>query len=167
MTMKQASKLGLSVLALGGALTMTGCSIASDHTETHSYATAAEGKSAKVVANWIPDDATDVQIKQDTTNNERVVRATYAGKLPKTCTAMATKGKPTVEERVKALKHEDSTTGGKFTPQELVEKQESAARLKADFYPEGTESQATDLCGKWWVSQSDGYLYAFTPNLKR
>ncbi|MEU3333148.1 hypothetical protein ACF046_14905 [Glutamicibacter creatinolyticus] len=36
--------------------------------------------------------------------------------------------------------------------------------LDADWWPKDAEKQTTDLCGRWWVHESQGKLYGFAPD---
>lgn len=36
--------------------------------------------------------------------------------------------------------------------------------LDADWWPAGQEKHTMALCGRWWVSQSEGTVFAFAPD---
>ncbi|MGO2611382.1 MAG: hypothetical protein ACTH72_13100, partial [Glutamicibacter ardleyensis] len=36
--------------------------------------------------------------------------------------------------------------------------------LEADWWPQDAEQRTTTLCGRWWVHQDAGKLYAFAPD---
>ena len=158
--------LGLASTTVLAGLAMTGCSALGieskyDKTSSYEFATGTEGKEKDVVPAWAPDQATELKEVQRTTGNERILRMKYAGPLPESCIALGTAGKPTAEELASGLKAEPGVK-----PEDIagvVAKQYQTPLLSADWWPTGKENQSTHLCGKWWVSQESGVLYAFSP----
>ena len=158
--------LGLASTTVLAGLAMTGCSALGieskyDKTSSYEFATGTEGKEKDVVPAWAPDQATELKEVQRTTGNERILRMKYAGPLPESCIALGTAGKPTAEELASGLKTEPGVK-----PEDIagvVAKQYQTPLLSADWWPTGKENQSTHLCGKWWVSQESGVLYAFSP----
>ena len=158
--------LGLVSTTVLAGLAMTGCSALGietkyDKTSSYEFATGTEGKEKDVVPAWVPDQATELKEVQRTTGNERILRMKYAGALPETCLALGTAGKPTAEELASGLKTEQGVKPGDID--DVVAKQYQTPLLSADWWPTGQENQSTHLCGKWWVSQKSGVLYAFSP----
>ena len=158
--------LGLVSTTVLAGLAMTGCSALGieskyDKTSSHEFATGTEGKEKDVVPAWVPDQATELKEIQRTTGNERILRMKYAGSLPESCIALDTAGKPTTEELASGLKTEQGIKPDGIA--EVVAKQYQTPLLSAEWWPTGKENQSTHLCGKWWVSQESGVLYAFSP----
>lgn len=147
----------VSALALGG------CSAAEDISEgldpsdskEHQVASGAEGKEAELLADWVPDDASDVYIMQRTTGSERLLTFEYSGDVPEECLPIETTGDPTEE----ALEEAYATDAR--TADDAVDTWSTVPTLEADWWPEGQEAQTTHLCGRWWVSQDGGTFYGF------
>lgn len=67
-------------------------------------------------------------------------------------------GKPSGKELAAAYATDERVK--RMDPEEI-----SATRtLEADWWPDEAQSRTTDLCGRFWVHQSDGKLYAFAPD---
>ncbi|MGL3807097.1 hypothetical protein ACSYDW_13465 [Paeniglutamicibacter sp. R2-26] len=146
------------------ALTLTGCSALGfeskyDKTASYEFSTPAEGKG--VVPVWVPEGATELKEIQRTTGKERILRMKHAGSLPGSCLALGTAGKPTTRELTAGLESEPGVKSDAIA--DIVATQYQTPLLSADWWPAGKENQATHLCGKWWVSQEAGVLYAFSP----
>ncbi|MFJ6417981.1 hypothetical protein [Paeniglutamicibacter sp. NPDC091659] len=158
--------LGLASTTVLAGLAMTGCSALGieskyDKTSSYEFATGSEGKEKDVVPAWAPDQATELKEVQRTTGNERILRMKYAGSLPESCIALGTAGKPTAEELASGLKAEPGVK-----PEDIagvVAMQYQTPLLSAEWWQTGKENQSTHLCGKWWISQESGVLYAFSP----
>lgn len=158
--------LGLASAPVLAGLVLTGCSALGieskyDKTSSHEFATGAAGKEKDVVPAWIPDQATELKEVQRTTGNERILRMKYAGPLPGSCLALDTAGKPTTEELSAGLQTEQGIKRDDIA--DVVATQYQTPLLSAEWWPTGKEDQSTHLCGKWWVSQKAGVLYAFSP----
>lgn len=145
----------VAVLAAAG-LSLAACdagpfSTNMDKTEDHAWSSLEADGAKNITPDWIPAAATDLKERVRTTGNERIL--SYAGTLaglPATCSALpaGTKAVPVVE-------------GITATPKDFL----STATLTADWWPAGQEEKTTTMCGKWWVSEADGRVYAFAPEL--
>lgn len=129
-----------------------------DDAASKSAATSEEGKADGLLAAWVPDGGTGVEVEQRSTGHERLMTMAYDGALPDTCTAIATTGSPTDAELEAAYGSDDRMKD--VDPADL----DTEPTLTADWWPAGRESETTHLCGRWWVSQEDGTLYAFAPD---
>lgn len=117
-----------------------------------------EGVESGLLAAWVPAGGTNVQLQQRSTGQERLFTMDYEGDLPETCTAIHVPGEPSALELESAYASDERTKD--MDPAEIVE----FRTLEADWWPEGAEEKTTDLCGRWWVHQEDGKLYAFAPD---
>src|SRR5699024_1984472 len=123
--------------------------------------TGAEGKADELLASWVPDEATEIEVVQRTTGDERLLTARYDGDLPSTCIAIAEVGAPSEQELT-----ESYATDPRMGDLE-VDEVETAPLLDAEWWEVGLENNTTHLCGRWWVSQDEGTLYAFAPERTR
>ncbi|PQZ96421.1 hypothetical protein CQ018_03990 [Arthrobacter sp. MYb227] len=158
-----ASVTALAVLAL------TGCGAIDlgpkyDKTATHEFDSGAAGKQQQVLPRWVPDEATNIKEVIRSTGNERMIRMDYAGAIPSACKTIEGPGKPTSEEIAAGLKIEGIAVDKDLT--EYMKNQYETPLLSADWWPTGQETKTTHLCGKWWISQQDGILNAYTPESK-
>ncbi|WP_420113296.1 hypothetical protein [Pseudactinotalea sp.] len=138
---------------------LTGCGLGEalndgDTKERHAD-TGAEGKESGLLADWIPDDASDVSVMQRTTGSERLLTFTFEGDLPPECVAIATPGEPTDDE-LEASYATDPRTAD--TP---LSRWSRTPTLEADWWPEGQLAETTHLCGRWWVSNDEDTVYGF------
>lgn len=151
-----------SLVAAGLALTLPllgACGIVPSETAEKKATDGATGKESGLLADWVPDDATDVVVKQRTTGAERLLVATYDGELPEDCAPIGEQGAPSRDELVAAYASDERTR--RLTVDEMA----TVRTLEADWWPEGQEDRTTVLCGRWWVSHEDGTLFGFTPDL--
>ncbi|GHD06456.1 hypothetical protein GCM10008096_16470 [Zhihengliuella salsuginis] len=155
----------LPALALGALLPLAlsacgslGLTDGYDDAASKSAPTSEEGKVDGLLASWVPDGGTDVEVEQRSTGHERLMTMEYDGALPDSCAAIATVGAPTDAELEAAYSSDDRTEG--LDPAEI----DTEPTLTADWWPQGREDETTHLCGRWWVSQQDGTLYAFAPD---
>lgn len=159
----------LAAATLITALSLTGCAgidLGSkyDKTATHEFSSGAEGKQKEVLPSWVPDEASNIKEVVRSTGNERIIRMDYAGAIPTACTKIEVPGKPTGTEITAGLKTEGAAANKDLT--EYMKNQYETPLLSADWWPSGQESKTTHLCGKWWISQQDGTLSAYTPESK-
>lgn len=153
----------LAVLSLG----LTGCSglnpagSSADASTERSAATAEQGVKDGLLAPWAPAGATDVKLKQRNSGAERIVAMNYAGRLEaKECKPIKTVGEPTPQELASAYASDERVKS--FKPDELSQ----SRTLEADWWPADAQAKTTTLCGRFWVHQADGKLYAFAPDTK-
>jgi len=146
-------------LALSASLLAGACGIIPSETAEKKAKDGATGKESGLLAEWVPDDATDVVVKQRTTGAERLLTATYDGDLADVCEPVSEEGAPSRDELVAAYASDERTR--RLTVDEMA----TVRTLEADWWPEGQEDRTTLLCGRWWVSQEDGTIFAFTPDL--
>ncbi|MEF9875241.1 MULTISPECIES: hypothetical protein [Micrococcaceae] len=158
--------LATGALALPFALLLTGCSGSDlfvdkyDESTTRTAKTSEKAVADGVLPDWVPSGGTDVQLVQRNTGAERIFMLNYDGKLDsEQCKALETVGNPTEAELAKAYASDPRTKN--LEPDEI-----SATRtLDADWWPADGQSETTDLCGRFWVHQSEGKLYAFAPDM--
>lgn len=151
------------------ALALTGCGSIDlgskfDKSVTHEFDTGAVGKEQEVLPRWVPDSATNIKEVVRSTGNERIIRMSYSGALPDNCQALKDQGAPSPTELIAALRTENASTTTDHA--ETVKQQYQTPLLTADWWTTGQEAKTTHLCGKWWVSQEDGTLNAYTPETK-
>lgn len=152
----------LGILALAG-VALAGCSwtedigdsLDSSNSKPHHVDTGAEGKESGLLADWVPDDASDVSVMQRTTGSERLLTFTYAGDMPADCEPIETVGAPT-EAELEASYATDPRSAALE-----VDRWSTMPTLEADWWPEGQHTATTHLCGRWWVSAEDETFYAF------
>lgn len=158
--MKTSRSLALSATLLVGVTALSGCDASIfgttyDKQVTRSANTGAEGKAEELLASWVPDEASNIEIAQRTTGDERLLKADYSGDLPSSCLTIETAGSPTEDELEDAY-----STDSRMDDLEVSEV-ETTPLLSANWWPEGQEESTTELCGRWWVSQDGDTLYAF------
>lgn len=154
-----------SLLALPLAAALTGCDVGelmqdkADKSTTRNAATSEQAVKDGILPGWVPSGGSNVQLVQRNSGSERIFVMDYAGKLPgKSCTPVKTPGKPSGKELAAAYATDERVK--RMDPEEI-----SATRtLEADWWPDEAQSRTTDLCGRFWVHQSDGKLYAFAPD---
>ena len=157
--------LSMIALAIPFAALLSGCSITDsltdklDESVSKSAKTSAEGVESGLLPGWVPEGGTDVELEQRSTGNERLFTMVYTGELPKDqCTPIATTGKPSKDELAASYAKDNRTKNSD------VEDFATVPTLSADWWADGSEKKTTDLCGRWWVHQEDGKLYAFAPD---
>lgn len=83
---------------------------------------------------------------------------TFEGRLPSSCTPFAQIGSPMDAELPAAYASDPKTADTQF------EDWRRNPTLDADWWPAGQEKHTMALCGRWWVSQSEGTVFAFAPD---
>lgn len=155
----RAALAGLAVLAGACGVVLSACTAQGvDKSELKTAATTTEGRADGLLASWVPDGGTDVRVLQRTTGDERLVTFDYTGALPSSCTRIATPGEPTDAE-LKASYATDARTKGV-----RVSDLATTPTLDASWWPQDQAERTSHLCGRWWVSQRDGQVYAFAPD---
>lgn len=156
----------LLAITIPATLLLSGCNVgdlASDKYEASASKTAKtseEGVKAGLLAKWVPAGGTDVKLEQRSTGHERIFVMNYTGELPADqCFALADTGIPTAKELAKGYAADPRTKDA--DPADFV----TFRTLNADWWAEDAEQKTTDLCGRWWVHQEDGKLYAFAPDI--
>lgn len=122
-------------------------------------ATSEEGVESGLLPSWVPAGGTHVQLQQRSTGHERIFVMDYAGNLPADCKSIGAPGSPTDKELATAYKSDQRTSD--MDPTDIVD----FRTLEADWWPDNAEDRTTDLCGRWWVHQDGGKLYAFAPDV--
>lgn len=157
--------LAAGALALPFALLLTGCSGSDllsdkfDESTTRTAKTSQKAVEDGVLPDWVPAGGTDVQLVQRNTGSERIFIMNYEGKLDsEQCKALKTTGQPTDAELAQAYASDSRTKNMK--PGELSK----TRTLEAEWWPQSAQASTTDLCGRFWVHQADGKLYAFSPD---
>lgn len=147
------------------ALMLTGCDVNAAVSDSADRSTAKSAKtSEKAVADgllprWAPVGGTDVKLVQRDSGAERIFAMDYGNDLDSAqCTPLKTVGKPTKDELAKAYASDERVKN--FAPEEISD----TRTLEADWWPQGAELKTTDLCGRFWVHQDAGKLYAFAPD---
>ncbi len=162
MNKRRALPLAAALLATTS-LALAGCGMLDDatdegsdrHTKEHQVDTGAQGKEDELLAEWVPDEAQDVQVMQRTTGSERLLTFDYAGEVPESCLAIETTGDPSEEELETAYATDLRTQDSE------VREWTTTPTLEAEWWAAGTESSTTHLCGRWWVSADNGTFYGF------
>lgn len=156
-TFRVRRRIAAASLGLGLTVTLTACGSfqeglserAAGHTKTYSFDTGKQGKADKVLPDWVPDDATEVQEVIRTTGSERILTMrSSVDALPDTCEVV------------------DADTPLEPRPEYTTEASKdfrSDSTLKATWWSKGQEAQSTHMCGAWWVGEKDGSLFAFKP----
>lgn len=154
---------GLLTLPLAAAL--TGCDVGElaqdrlDESTTRSAATSEQAVKDGILPGWVPAGGTAMELIQRNTGSERIFVMDYDGELPKkSCIPVKTTGAPSAKELAAAYASDERVK--RMDPEEIS----TTRTLDAEWWPEETQSRTTDLCGRFWVSQSDGKLYAFAPD---
>lgn len=152
-------------LALPFALLLTGCSVSDilvdnlDKSTTRTAETSEQAVADGLLPDWVPAGGTDVQLVQRNTGAERIFTMKYDGKLDSgQCAALETAGDPSAAELAAAYASDPRTKN--FEPDEISD----TRTLDADWWPADGQDKTTDLCGRFWVHQADGALYAFAPD---
>lgn len=155
--------LALAVTAAAATVALTACTdpATPNHIETATAATGITAKADHIAPSWLPDDATDVSVKRRTTGNERILVASYTGRLDAPgCFPIAEPGNPNTRELERAYAADDLTKNASVTDFT------TSPSLTANWWPNGQEKKTTMLCHRWWVSVDDGKIYAFSPEMK-
>lgn len=146
---------------------LTGCNVsgvAADNPDQFTERTASTSQEAVedgILPSWVPKDATNVKLIQRNSGPERIFVMDLAEKFTATqCSPIDTVGKPTAKELAAAYASDERTKS--YNPADMAQER----TLQADWWPEGTEAKTTDLCGRFWVHEADGKLFAFTPDTK-
>ncbi|SCC26623.1 hypothetical protein [Arthrobacter sp. NIO-1057] len=146
---------------------LTGCNVsgmAADSPDQFTEKTASTSQEAidkGILPSWVPKNATNVKLVQRNSGPERIFTMDLAEKFTATqCSSIDTVGKPSAKELAAAYASDERTKN--FKPEEMAQER----TLQADWWPEGTEAKTTDLCGRFWVHEADGKLFAFTPDTK-
>lgn len=100
-----------------------------------------------------------MKLVQRDSGAERIFIMDYDNELNSDqCIPLKTRGNPTKDELPQA--YASDARFKNFKPEEM-----SATRtLEADWWPQDAEQKTTVLCGRFWVHQEDGKLYAFAPD---
>lgn len=122
--------------------------------------TSEEGVDGGLLPAWVPAGGDHIQLQQRSTGHERIFIMNYAGSLPDACKSIGTQGSATEKELATAYKSDQRTAD--MDPAEIVD----FRTLEADWWPDNAEDRTTDLCGRWWVHQGGGKLYAFAPDVE-
>ncbi|WP_175009406.1 hypothetical protein [Cellulosimicrobium sp. TH-20] len=146
-------------LAVPATLLLGACGVVPSEVVEKKASDGASGKESGLLADWVPDEATDVVVLQRATGAERLLVASYDGDLSGECRPVAEEGAPSREELVAAYRSDERT---QRVP---VDKMAEVRTLEADWWPDDQEARTTMLCGRWWVSQEGGTIFAFTPDL--
>ncbi|WP_404288012.1 hypothetical protein [Glutamicibacter arilaitensis] len=160
--------LSMMVLAIPSALLLTGCNVSDlvqdqyEQSASKSAKTSQEGVASGLLPTWVPDGGTDVKLEQRSTGDERIFVMDYSGELsPESCKPLKRVGAPSDNELAKGYAADPRTKkldAGNFV---------TFRTLEADWWPQDAEQRTTTLCGRWWVHQDDGKLYAFAPDNSR
>ncbi|WP_190264216.1 MULTISPECIES: hypothetical protein [Glutamicibacter] len=158
--------LAVGSLSIISALLLSGCSVSDllsdklDESTTRTAESSSKAVADGLLPNWVPEGGTNIELVQRNTGNERIFVMDYEGKLNDgQCTALSKVGDPTDAELAKAYASDPRT-------KDLAAVEISKTRtLDADWWPDDAQTRTTDLCGRFWVHQADGKLYAFAPDL--
>lgn len=159
--------MAVVVAALGGTTACSGLSLPGatyDKTQAYEFSDLGEANADQILPSWVPEDAREIKEVQRTTGHERIFTLTLDGPLPDSCLPVATPGRPSAEEIARAMAQESSLDEEQAA--RLIEDQHHESLLTAGWWPQGAERETTHLCGKWWVSQRDGQVLAFTPETR-
>ena len=144
---------------------LSGCSMSDfsvdkfDESTEKSAQTSQAGVASELLPTWVPAGGTNVELVQRNTGSERIFVMDYDGQLPNDkCITVATAGKPSAAELKKAYASDPRTKN--FDSEEIS----TTRTLEADWWPDDAEAKTTNLCGRFWVHQSGGKLYAFAPD---
>lgn len=157
----------LSMLAvmITSALLLTGCNVADlaqdkyEQSASKSAKTSEDGVASGLLPKWVPAGGTDVKLEQRSTGDERIFTMDYAGDLSsESCKPLKLVGVPSEKELQKGYAADPRTK--KLTADNFV----TFRTLEADWWPQDAEQRTTTLCGRWWVHQDAGKLYAFAPD---
>ncbi len=155
-----------TALTVPFALMLTGCSVTDlakdnyDKSASKSASTSEQGVAEGLLPNWVPAGGTEVKLEQRTTGSERLMVMDYSGALPsEQCTPLGSTGAPTAKELSAAYATDQRSKGWE------VSDVATSPTLEADWWPQDAHQATTQLCGRWWVHQDGGKLYAFAPDL--
>ncbi|WPR68195.1 hypothetical protein SLW73_17720 [Glutamicibacter protophormiae] len=155
------------LLLLPVALLLAGCDVgemaadSSDQSTEKSAKTSEKAVEKGLLPEWVPSGGTDVKLVQRNSGPERIFIVDYPAEIDvPQCVPLDDSGEPTDQELARAYASDSRTKN--FDPSEMS----TTRTLEADWWPAGAESRTTDLCGRFWVHQADGRLYAFTPDTK-
>ncbi|GAA4642023.1 hypothetical protein [Gordonia humi] len=157
-----ARALVLGAVAVAATVALTACGDPStpNHVESKSSATGTAAKADHIAPSWLPDEAHEIEVTRRTTGNERILVASYDGRLDsRSCFPIARPGDPSIDELTRAYSSDPMTHG--VQPRLLT----SRPSLTAAWWPTGQETKATLLCDRWWVGVDGGRIYAFSPEL--
>ncbi|MCW4466224.1 hypothetical protein OK351_12020 [Glutamicibacter sp. MNS18] len=164
--MMKKKTLTAAALAVPLALALTGCGISSafddryEDSASKSAKTSQDGVASGLLPGWVPAGGSDIRLEQRSTGHERIFVMDYAGELPAgQCTKIKEEGAPSAAELEAAYGGDPRTKD--IDPEEFV----TFRTLEADWWPDATEQRTTHLCGRWWVHQQQGNLYAFAPDI--
>lgn len=161
------SKKYLSILFLvvPSALLLSGCNVAElaqdkyEQSASKSAKTSEKGVASGLLPKWVPAGGTHVKLEQRSTGDERIFTMDYAGELSsESCKPLKLVGVPSEKELEKGYAADPRTK--KLDADNFV----TFRTLEADWWPQDAEQRTTDLCGRWWVHQDAGKLYAFAPD---
>lgn len=134
-----------------------------DKTQSYAFDDMLDDDARQILPAWVPSTATDIAEVQRTTGHERIFTLALAEPLPSGCVELATPGEPTSDELRAGL----TESGWREAEVDgILEAQHRTPLLEADWWPAGQEKKTTHLCDKWWVSQEDGQVWAFTPETR-
>lgn len=158
--------LSMMALVIPGTLLLSGCNVGDlaqdkyEQSASKEAKTSQEGVASGLLPRWVPHGGTDVKLEQRSTGHERIFVMDYTGSLPSgQCTELAATGIPSKKEMTKSYAKDPRTKD--MSVDDLV----TFATLEADWWPQGAEERTTALCGRWWVHQDAGKLYAFAPDV--
>lgn len=144
---------------------LAGCDLnaaVSDSLDTSTVRTAATTEEAVadgLLPRWVPAGGTEVKLVQRNTGAERIFVVDYDKKLSSNqCISLKAVGKPTKDELATAYAFDDRVKN--FAPEDLSD----TPTLEAEWWSQGAELKTTELCGRFWVHQENGKLYAFAPD---
>lgn len=155
------------LLLLPVAVLLTGCDVGAVASDSSDQATEKSAKTSEkavekgLLPDWVPSGGTNVKLVQRNSGPERIFVMDYAAELDvPQCVPLNIPGKPTEQELARAYASDSRTMN--IDPDEMSR----TRTLEADWWPASTESKTTDFCGRFWVHQEDGRIYAFTPDTK-
>lgn len=153
------------LLAATLGLAMTGCDLSGAASDSSDRSTAKSAKTSEkaveegLLPQWAPAGGTNVELMQRNSGAERIFVMDYDGKVDSDqCSALKTVGKPTDDELAAAYASDERVKN--FKPEDISK----TRTLQAQWWPENAEQKTTDLCGRFWVHQEAGKLYAFAPD---
>jgi len=162
-TKKNATLLALllvpAALSLNACGALPGTSSDLDRSAEKTAATSEDGVANGLLPRWVPASGTDVKLEQRSTGAERLFVMDYDRPFSsEQCLTVKSAGQPTDRELAEAYAADDRFKG--FEAKDIS----STRTLSADWWPADAQSKTQWLCGRFWVHQSDGKLYAFSPD---